>query len=52
MDYFTYGYTLSDKTFFNEVKKLLPAHYLELDINSFNYKIVKYWEIDSTPDYT
>src|ERR1035438_5097487 len=36
LDYFTYGYTLGEKTFFEGINKLLPARYLELDINTFN----------------
>jgi asparagine synthase (glutamine-hydrolysing) len=52
LDYFTYGYTLGEKTFFNGINKLLPARYLELDINTFNCNITKYWEIDSSPDYS
>ena len=52
LDYFTYGYTLEEKTFFAGINKLLPSRYLELDINTFKSKITKYWEIDSSPDYT
>lgn len=52
LDYFTYGYSLGEKTFFEGINKLLPASYLELDINTFDRNIIKFWEIDSTPDYT
>jgi len=52
LDYFTYGYTIGEKTFFEGINKLLPARYLELDINTFKSNITKYWEIDSSPDYT
>lgn len=51
LDYFTYGYTLREKTFFKGINKLLPSRYLELDVNTFKSDITKYWEIDSSPDY-
>ena len=50
LDYFTYGYVLNDKSIYTDVKKLMPATYLEIDINSFQHKIVKYWNIDTTVD--
>ncbi len=52
LDYFTYGYILGAKCIFEGIQKLLPAHYLELDLNTFDYKIVKYWEIHVNPDYS
>jgi asparagine synthase (glutamine-hydrolysing) len=52
IDYFTYGYPLGEKTFFEGINKLLSARYLELDINNFRSYISKYWEINPMPDYS
>ncbi|MEI6489175.1 MAG: asparagine synthase (glutamine-hydrolyzing) [Bacteroidota bacterium] len=52
LDYFTYGYTLNEKTCYNEIKKLLPAHYLVIDLNTFQTRVENYWKIKYTPDFT
>ncbi|MFC2056722.1 asparagine synthase (glutamine-hydrolyzing) [Chloroflexota bacterium] len=45
-DYFTLQMCLGDKTMFQGIKKLLPGHYMILDVPSFTLKISQYWEID------
>jgi asparagine synthase (glutamine-hydrolysing) len=35
----------SEKTFFQNIKKLLPGHYMEIDIATTNIKIGKWWEL-------
>ncbi len=52
LDYFTYGYTLNDKTCYTEIKKLLPAHYLVIDLNTYQTRVENYWKIKYTPDFT
>lgn len=38
-----------DKTFFNGIKRLPPAHYMVFDIKKSQVKaLIKYWEIDNT----
>ncbi len=46
-EYMWYGNTLSDHTFYDKTKKLLPGHFLEFSKKSFN--IEKYWSIERTP---
>lgn len=38
-----YGNTLGEYTLYHGVRKLLPGHYLELDLATFTHKIVEYW---------
>jgi len=44
IDYATFQNVLDDKTFFHNIIKLLPAHYLTCDKDGV--KIFKYWDID------
>jgi asparagine synthase (glutamine-hydrolysing) len=38
-----YGTTLGSETLYRGVRKLLPGHYLELDIPTFESRVVSYW---------
>jgi asparagine synthase (glutamine-hydrolysing) len=38
-----YGNTLGERTLYQGIKKLLPGHFLELDLKTFEYKIECYW---------
>jgi asparagine synthase (glutamine-hydrolysing) len=49
-DYVIYQYVLNGETFFKGVKKLLPGHFLQIDLESMHIKTVKYWEPDFTVD--
>lgn len=53
VDYFVYRYIPSPKTIWKNCKKLPPAHYLSLDLHSFQAEIHAYWELEdkqkSTP---
>ena len=49
-DYIIYQYVLNGETFFKGVKKLLPGHFLQIDLKSMNIRKVKYWEPDFTID--
>lgn len=48
-EYLYYGYALGDKTWFYNVKKLLPGHYLLVDKHGL--KINKYWDVRIDIDY-
>lgn len=43
-DYFTFQFTLGDKTFFQNIKTLLPGHLLTITENKFEVR--KYWDIN------
>ena len=46
VNYLTFLYSPADKTPFEKVYKLLPGHYITLNINGFqNFKIEQYYEI-------
>ncbi len=49
--YLTYGYTPIDKTIYADIRKLPPAHTLELTVGS-RPKISRYWDIQFKPDHT
>lgn len=48
-DYFAYGYTAGDRTFYKNVRRLLPATRFILDLNSFTFKTEKYWHLSYRP---
>ena len=41
-----YGYFLDDSTFMNEIKRLYPGDYLDIDLNLQKIKIANYYTID------
>lgn len=41
-----YGNALGGRTLHNGIKQLLPGHYLELDLDSFEYVIREYWSLE------
>ena len=40
-----YGNTLGGRTLYQGIKQLLPGHYLEFDLTSFQYVIREYWSL-------
>lgn len=48
-DYLAFQFCLAGKTLFNNVRELLPAHWLEL--RNGNINIQRYWEVYFNPDY-
>lgn len=44
-DYFTYRYIPSPKTIWQNISKLPPAHYMEYDLATSEYKLHEYWRI-------
>jgi asparagine synthase (glutamine-hydrolysing) len=51
LDYFTYGYTLEDKTCYKNLKKLLPSHYIVIDLNTGKDYSQRYWRLEYKPEY-
>ncbi len=49
--FFTFGYVAGENTIFKEIKKLKPAHYLELNIKKKFVNIQRYWDVSFEPDY-
>jgi asparagine synthase (glutamine-hydrolysing) len=48
-DYFTFQFTLGEKTLFKNIKQLLPGFILTIENNKLNFK--KYWEVEYNIDY-
>lgn len=46
-DYFVYRYIPSPKTIWKDIKKLPPAHYLEINTNTLEQNLHEYWYISS-----
>ncbi len=49
-DYVSFQYNPNQETFFKNIFKLSPGHYLEIDLNTSKYNIVKYWQWNFLPD--
>jgi len=49
--YLTYGYTPVDATIYQSIKKLPPAHTLEVKVGE-DLKISRYWDIHFKPDHS
>ena len=47
-DYLTFQFTIGECTLFNNIYKLLPGHYMVIDINTLRFNLVKYW----TPNFS
>jgi len=47
-----YGNTLGGRTLYQGIKQLLPGHYLELDLKSFQCVIREYWSLKRQASYT
>ncbi|MCB0570519.1 MAG: asparagine synthase (glutamine-hydrolyzing) [Phaeodactylibacter sp.] len=43
-EYLTFQFLLGDRTLFRGVKKLLPGHYISIDLKAGTSRLVKYWE--------
>lgn len=44
-DYFVYRYVPSPKTIWKNIKKLPPAHYAAIDLNTLNIELTEYWKV-------
>ncbi len=49
-EYVRYQFTFGDKTFFEPVKKVLPGHYVEINLETGELKSVCYEDILNPPD--
>jgi asparagine synthase (glutamine-hydrolysing) len=49
-DYLTFQYVLGDATLFKGIRKLLPGHFLVIDLKSMDTRILKFWEPSFTVD--
>ena len=43
-DYITYQFVLGDQTLFRGIRKIAPAHYLVIDLETGTQRSVRYWE--------
>ena len=43
-DYSSFQYNPNHETFFKNIYKLSPGHYIEIDLNNGEYNIEKYWQ--------
>jgi asparagine synthase (glutamine-hydrolysing) len=48
-NYFVFKYCPGNKTIFENILRVPPAHFLEMDIKSGIYTLTKYWEIVKKP---
>jgi len=49
--FLAYGYTAKDLSIYNEIKKLKPSQYFELDLNSWQLKENNYWNLNYKINY-
>lgn len=42
-EWLIYGNNLGDRTLYQGIRKLLPGHYLQLDLATFSHSIQEYW---------
>ncbi|OED33122.1 hypothetical protein BHE17_11935 [Planococcus maritimus] len=47
----TFGFMLENQTIFKEFFRLTPGHYIVSDSNNEKHKVIKYFELDNTPNY-
>ncbi|HEY9342865.1 MAG TPA: asparagine synthase (glutamine-hydrolyzing), partial [Hanamia sp.] len=43
-EYLTFQFVMGEGTMFKNIFKILPGHFMSLDLNTWNSKTVKYWE--------
>ncbi|MDH3697402.1 MAG: asparagine synthase (glutamine-hydrolyzing) [Flavobacteriaceae bacterium] len=49
--YLTFGYSSEDRTIYQDIRKLNPAHTIEIEHRG-KIKLTRYWDIDYQPDYS
>lgn len=43
-EYLTFQFLMGESTMFKNISKISPGHYVSIDLNSYDFKVVKYWE--------
>lgn len=43
-EYLTFQFVTGEGTMFKSILKILPGHFMSIDINTYEYQSVKYWE--------
>ncbi|MEO9210115.1 MAG: asparagine synthase (glutamine-hydrolyzing) [Ginsengibacter sp.] len=43
-EYLTFQFITGEGTMFNNIFKILPGHFLSIDLNNYDFTSVKYWE--------
>lgn len=43
-EYLTFQFIMGEATMFKNIHKVQPGHYITLDLNTWKFKTVKYWE--------
>ncbi|MFH0755635.1 MAG: asparagine synthase (glutamine-hydrolyzing) [bacterium] len=49
-NYLSFQYNPLDETFFKNVYKLPPGHFIQIDVKTGNFEIKKYWSFELKPD--
>lgn len=44
-EFLSIGYIIAPRTIYENIFKLEPGHFLQVDLNNYDYKKVKYWDI-------
>lgn len=52
LNYFVFKYTPMQETMFKHIHRLEQAHYLEFDITSNHFNVIKYWELSKKSEYS
>lgn len=42
-EWLVYGNNLGERTLYQGIRKLLPGHYLQLDLTTFSHRVQEYW---------
>ncbi len=43
-EYLTFQFVIGEHTMFKNIKKVMPGHYMEIDLNNMKIKQVKFWQ--------
>ncbi len=49
-EYLTFQFIMGQETLFKDIHKILPGHYVTIDLKNWDIKQVKYWEPDFRTD--
>jgi asparagine synthase (glutamine-hydrolysing) len=43
-EYLTFQFVMGESTMFQNIQKVLPGHYISIDLNTWKFERIKYWE--------